>query len=122
MAFSDSGEIETRLLARAAEDEGLRARLIDDPKATISAALGINHPEWSAVQVHQNTALPGTSSCRHPIFSLRGSCRWLPVVKARGPVRRTRRRSRFSGLNRPARRWQSCLPHTAPDHVGFHAA
>ena len=56
MAFSYSGELETRILAKAAEDEGFRTQLIDDPKTAISEALGINLPEWVDMQVHQNTA------------------------------------------------------------------
>ena len=56
MAFSYSGEIETRILAKAAEDDGFRTQLIDDPKAAISETFGINLPEWVDMQVHQNTA------------------------------------------------------------------
>ena len=55
MAFSYSGEIETRIMAKAAEDEDFRVRLIDDPKSAISEVFGINLPEWFDVQVHQNT-------------------------------------------------------------------
>ena len=55
MASSYSGEIEARILATAAEDEGFRARLIDDPKAAISEVFGIDLPEWLDIQVHQNT-------------------------------------------------------------------
>lgn len=40
MAFSYSGEMETRILAKAAEDEGFQAQLIDDPKAAISEVFG----------------------------------------------------------------------------------
>ena len=56
MAFSDSGEVETRILAKAAEDEGFRSQLIDDPKAAISEVFGVSLPEWFDIQVHQNTA------------------------------------------------------------------
>ena len=56
MAFSFSGEAETRILAKAAEDEGFRAQLIDDPEAAISEVFGIDLPEWFDIQVHQNTA------------------------------------------------------------------
>ena len=56
MAFSYSGEIETRILAKAAEDEGFRAQLINDPKAAISEEFGINLPESFEIQVHQKTA------------------------------------------------------------------
>ncbi len=56
MAFSYSSEIETRILAKAAEDEGFRAQLIADPKAAISEVFGINLPEWFDIQVHQNAA------------------------------------------------------------------
>ena len=56
MAFSYSGEIGPRILAKAAEDEGFRAQLVDDPKAAISEVFGINLPEWFDIQVHPNTA------------------------------------------------------------------
>ena len=56
MAFSYSSEMETHILAKAAEDEGFRAQLIDDPKAAISEVFGINLPEWFDIQVHPNTA------------------------------------------------------------------
>ena len=56
MAFSYSGDVETRILAKAAEDEGFRARLIAGPKAAISEAFGINLPEQFDIQVHRNTA------------------------------------------------------------------
>ena len=56
MAFSYSSEIETRILAKAAEDEGFRAQLIADPKAAISGVFGLNLPEWFDIQVHRNTA------------------------------------------------------------------
>ena len=55
VAFSYSGEVETRILAKAAEDEGFRAQLIDDPRAAISDVFDINIPEWLDIQVHQNT-------------------------------------------------------------------
>ena len=56
MASSYWGETETRILATAAENEGFRAKLIEDPKAAISEVFGIDLPEWLDIQVHRNTA------------------------------------------------------------------
>ena len=49
-------ELRAELAHKAAEDDGFRARLIDDPKATIEEALGLPVPEAVSVSVHQETA------------------------------------------------------------------
>ena len=43
-------------MARAAEDGEFRAKLVGDPKATISAELGVFIPEGFTVQVHEDSA------------------------------------------------------------------
>ena len=123
MAFSDSGDIESRLLAEAAEDEGFPARLICDPKAAISAAFEINLPDRSDIQVRQNTA-----TTRHFILSpsdLLAESDLQMVAAGERLVVRTAGPATGAGsprLNRPARRWKSCLPRTSHDHAGFYAA
>ena len=49
-------EMKERILNRAAEDDEFRARLIADPKATISAETGATIPEGFAVVVHEDSA------------------------------------------------------------------
>ena len=55
ITFSYSGEIEDRILAKAAADDEFRARLTDDPKAVIAREFGINLPERFDIRVHENT-------------------------------------------------------------------
>lgn len=49
-------QLRAELIDRASQDEDFRARLIDDPKAAISDALGITVPNSISVTVHQDTA------------------------------------------------------------------
>ena len=49
-------EIKGRILNRAAEDEEFRARLIADPKATISSEIGTSIPDGLDVEVHEESA------------------------------------------------------------------
>ncbi len=49
-------EMRTQILSRASEDEEFRARLIADPKATISAELGTTIPEGFDVVVYEDSA------------------------------------------------------------------
>ena len=49
-------ELKTRILTRASEDSDFRARLIEDPKAAISAELGRTIPEGFDVVVHEDGA------------------------------------------------------------------
>lgn len=48
--------LRAELVAKAAEDDGFRARLTADPKAAIREALGVDLPESVAVHVHEETA------------------------------------------------------------------
>ena len=50
-------ELRAELLARAAGDDGFRAKLVEDPKATIKEALGLDLPDSISVQVHEESAL-----------------------------------------------------------------
>ncbi len=52
-------EMRVELIKRAAADEGFRARLIDDPKAAIKEALGIEVPDSLSITVHQENAATG---------------------------------------------------------------
>ena len=56
MATQTMSEMKARILAKAAEDEDFRACLLDDPKAVISAELGVSIPEGFTVQVHEDDA------------------------------------------------------------------
>ena len=49
-------EMKNAILSRAAEDGEFRARLIADPKAAISAEVGMAIPEGFAVVVHEDSA------------------------------------------------------------------
>ncbi len=49
-------EMRAELIGRAAQDEGFRAQLIDDPKTAIKDALGIDVPESVSVFVHEESA------------------------------------------------------------------
>ena len=59
MAGLTLGEMQARILAKAAEDEDFRANLIDNPKAVIAEELGVYIPEGFDIQVHENTATTG---------------------------------------------------------------
>ena len=59
MAGLTLGEMQARILAKAAEDDDFRANLIDNPKAVIAEELGVYIPEGFDIQVHENTATTG---------------------------------------------------------------
>lgn len=50
-------ELRAELIAKAAGDDGFRAKLVETPKAAIKEALGLDLPESLTVQVHEETAL-----------------------------------------------------------------
>lgn len=50
-------EFRAALLAKAAADDGFRAQLVDDPKAAIKEALGMDLPDSVSVQVHEESPL-----------------------------------------------------------------
>ena len=50
-------ELRSELLAKAAEDDGFRAKLVEDPRAAIKGALGLDLPDAISVQVHEEQAL-----------------------------------------------------------------
>ena len=54
MATQTYSEMKARIVAKASEDPEFRARLLADPKATISAELSINIPENFTVHVHED--------------------------------------------------------------------
>ena len=49
-------EVRARILSRADEDGDFRARLLADPKATISSEVGTTIPEGFNVVVHEDSA------------------------------------------------------------------
>lgn len=50
-------ELRAELIAKAAADDGFRAKLVDDPKAAIKEALGLDLPDSVSVQVHEDSPL-----------------------------------------------------------------
>ena len=52
-------ELEAEITARAAEDEGFRARLLADPKDVIEGEYGLTVPAGYTVEVHEETATAG---------------------------------------------------------------
>ncbi len=50
-------EMRAELIDKAAGDQDFRARLIEQPKAAIKEALGLDLPDSVAVQVHEESAL-----------------------------------------------------------------
>ncbi len=59
MAALTLGEMQSRILAKAAEDKEFRANLIENPRAVISEELGVLIPESFDFQIHENTATTG---------------------------------------------------------------
>lgn len=59
MAVMTLGEMQGRIMAKAAEDEEFRASLIEDPRAVISEELGVLIPEGFDIRIHENTATTG---------------------------------------------------------------
>ena len=49
-------EMRARILSRAGEDGDFRARLIADPKATISSEVGTTIPDGFELVVHEDSA------------------------------------------------------------------
>ena len=49
-------ELKTQILTRADEDGDFRARLIEDPRAAISAEIGADIPDGFDVAVHEDSA------------------------------------------------------------------
>ncbi len=51
-----ASELREELTRRAAEDANVRRRLLDDPKGTIEAVLGVHIPDGMSVRVHEEDA------------------------------------------------------------------
>ena len=49
-------EMRQELVEKAAADDAFRSQLVDDPKAAIKDALGIELPDSIAVEVHEESA------------------------------------------------------------------
>ena len=49
-------EMQDRIIAKAAEDDEFRARLVADPKATIKGLTGTPVPDAFTVHVHEESA------------------------------------------------------------------
>ena len=54
--MTTAAEMKTRILTRASEDGDFRARLIADPKGTVTAEIGIAIPEEFDIAVHEDSA------------------------------------------------------------------
>ena len=50
------GAMRERLIAKAAEDETFRARLLADPKDAVQEELGVNIPDGFTLEVHEEAA------------------------------------------------------------------
>ena len=59
MAVMTLGEMQSRILAKAAQDKEFRADLIENPRGVISEELGVRIPETFDFQIHENTATTG---------------------------------------------------------------
>ncbi len=57
MTTKTHDEMRAELIGRAGKDAGFRAQLLDDPKAAIKDALGIDVPESLSLTVHEDTAM-----------------------------------------------------------------
>ena len=49
-------EMRTRIIDKAASDPDYRARLLDDPRATVAAELGVTIPNALTIKVHEEDA------------------------------------------------------------------
>ena len=56
MATQTVSEMRAHIMDKAAEDGGFRTQLLADPKATISAELGVFFPEKFTILVHEDSA------------------------------------------------------------------
>ena len=56
MATATIGEMKAHIMAKAAEDDAFRTKLLADPRPVISAELGIAIPEHFTIQVHEDSA------------------------------------------------------------------
>ena len=60
MATRTMSEMKAHITARAVADAGFRENLIADPKAVVSAELGISIPEAFNIQVHEDNDTTST--------------------------------------------------------------
>ncbi len=56
MTTKSHDEMRAELIGRAGTDAGFRAQLIDNPRAAIKDAFGIEVPESMSLTVHEDTA------------------------------------------------------------------
>lgn len=56
MATATMSEMKAHIANKAAEDGEFRTRLLADPKAVISAELGVSIPERFTIHVHEDDA------------------------------------------------------------------
>ena len=56
MSTTTMSEMKDHIMARAVEDDEIREKLLADPKAVISAELGVSIPDNFAIQVHEDSA------------------------------------------------------------------
>ncbi len=82
-------ELKTQILTKADEDNEFRARLLTDPKATISAETGVTIPEGFNVLVHENSATtahlvlpPSPKLSEADLQMVAGGGLWEDIIKA----------------------------------------
>ncbi len=51
-----ASEVESKIRAKADEDEAFRAKLLQDPRSAIKEATGLTLPEGFTVHVHEESA------------------------------------------------------------------
>ena len=49
-------DIRTHILTKAKNDSDFRTRLLEDPKGTVEAELGVTTPDALTLHIHENTA------------------------------------------------------------------
>ena len=57
MLLKSRTELEAELIARVADDEAFRARLLDNPREVIQEAVGVAIPEDFTIQVHEEDGM-----------------------------------------------------------------
>ncbi len=73
----------TKILGKASEDAGFRARLLDDPKGAIGQELGVAIPASLSIEVHEESATtahlvlpPGSKLSEGDLRTVAGGITW----------------------------------------------
>ena len=57
MLMKTRTELEAELIARVADDDAFRARLLENPKEVIQEAVGVTIPDDFTIQVHEENSM-----------------------------------------------------------------